>query len=51
MVGAKRGAPLALHEVPSEDKASYEMLCRGDSVGTFQVESRAQMSKIGRAHV
>ena len=47
-VGTKRGAPLALHEVPPEDKASYEMLCRGDSVGTFQVESRAQMSMLPR---
>ena len=47
-VGAKRGVPLALHEVPPEDAASYEMLCRGDSVGTFQVESRAQMSMLPR---
>ncbi len=48
MVGDKRGAPLALHEVPAEDPASYAMLCRGDSVGTFQVESRAQMSMLPR---
>jgi len=48
MVGNKRGTPLALHEVPPEDKASYEMLCKGDSVGTFQVESRAQMSMLPR---
>ncbi len=47
-VGAKRGAPLALHEVPPEDIASYDMLCKGDSVGTFQVESRAQMSMLPR---
>ncbi len=47
-VGDKLGAPLQLHEVPPEDKASYEMLCRGDSVGTFQVESRAQMSMLPR---
>ena len=48
MVGDKLGKPMALHEVPPEDKASYEMLCRGDSVGTFQVESRAQMSMLPR---
>ena len=47
-VGDKLGRPLELHEVPPEDKASYEMLCRGDSVGTFQVESRAQMSMLPR---
>jgi error-prone DNA polymerase len=48
LVGAKRGRALALHEVPPEDSASYEMLCKGDSVGTFQVESRAQMSMLPR---
>ncbi len=47
-VGAKQGAPLALHQVPSEDPAVYDMLCRADSVGVFQVESRAQMSMLPR---
>jgi error-prone DNA polymerase len=32
----------------AEDPATYDMLCRGDSVGTFQVESRAQMSMLPR---
>mgnify|MGYP002134747190 CR=1 FL=1 len=35
-------------EFPGEDPATYAMLCRGDSVGTFQVESRAQMSMLPR---
>jgi error-prone DNA polymerase len=49
MVGAKRGGPpLPLHEIPAEDASVYDMLCRGDSVGTFQVESRAQMSMLPR---
>jgi error-prone DNA polymerase len=52
MVGRKLGgpgaAPLGLHEVPKEDAATYAMLQRGDSVGTFQVESRAQMSMLPR---
>ncbi|MCZ8112905.1 MAG: error-prone DNA polymerase [Betaproteobacteria bacterium] len=48
MVGAKRGAPMALHEVPAECPQVYAMLSRGDSVGTFQVESRAQMSMLPR---
>ena len=48
MVGDKLGQPMALHQVPAEDKATYEMLCKGDSVGTFQVESRAQMSMLPR---
>ncbi len=48
LVAGKLGRPLALHQVPQDDKPSYEMLCRGDSVGTFQVESRAQMSMLPR---
>jgi error-prone DNA polymerase len=37
-----------LADVPREDKAVYEMLGRGDSLGVFQVESRAQMSMLPR---
>ena len=47
-VSAKLGRKLQLHEVPPEDSDTYDMLCRGDSVGTFQVESRAQMSMLPR---
>jgi error-prone DNA polymerase len=48
-VGDKLGLPsFTMQDVPAEDKPSYEMLCRGDSVGTFQVESRAQMSMLPR---
>ena len=42
------GSSFRMQDVPAEDQASYEMLCRGDSVGTFQVESRAQMSMLPR---
>jgi error-prone DNA polymerase len=37
-----------LADIPREDPATYEMLCRADSVGVFQVESRAQMSMLPR---
>ena len=40
--------PLSLTDIPAEDPAVYEMLCRADSVGVFQVESRAQMSMLPR---
>lgn len=40
--------PLSLATIPREDKAVYDLLCRGDSVGVFQVESRAQMSMLPR---
>jgi error-prone DNA polymerase len=47
-VSAKQGVPIALHQVPQADGPTYDMLCRADSVGTFQVESRAQMSMLPR---
>jgi len=39
---------LSLQDIPAEDKAVYDMLSTGDSVGVFQVESRAQMSMLPR---
>jgi error-prone DNA polymerase len=39
---------LDLAKVPGEDKAVYEMICRADTVGVFQIESRAQMSMLPR---
>ncbi|MGF1595239.1 MAG: error-prone DNA polymerase [Kiloniellaceae bacterium] len=42
------GRDLALATVPAEDPAVYDMLCRADSIGVFQVESRAQMSMLPR---
>ena len=38
----------SLQDIPKEDAAVYDMLCTGDSVGVFQVESRAQMSMLPR---
>ncbi|MBU0723345.1 MAG: error-prone DNA polymerase [Alphaproteobacteria bacterium] len=43
-----KGIDLDLATIPSEDPAVYDMLCRADSVGVFQVESRAQMSMLPR---
>src|SRR5262249_45424825 len=42
------GRPLELGTIPAEDKRVYAMLCNGDSVGVFQVESRAQMNMLPR---
>jgi error-prone DNA polymerase len=47
-VSAKRGAAIELHQIPGDDKAVWDMLCRADSIGVFQVESRAQMSMLPR---
>lgn len=41
-------ADLTLATVPKEDKRVYKMLCRGDSIGVFQVESRAQINMLPR---
>ena len=37
-----------LASIPAEDAATYDMLCRADSLGVFQVESRAQMNFLPR---
>ncbi|MCW5773343.1 MAG: error-prone DNA polymerase [Rhodospirillaceae bacterium] len=42
------GKSFDLATVPAEDPAVYDMLCRADSIGVFQVESRAQMSMLPR---
>ncbi|MCG3121890.1 MAG: Error-prone DNA polymerase [Phycisphaerales bacterium] len=40
--------PLCLRTIPPEDPDVYEMICRADTVGVFQIESRAQMSMLPR---
>src|SRR5690606_22134581 len=42
------GSSLTLTKVPPDEEAVYDMLCRGDSIGVFQVESRAQMNMLPR---
>jgi DNA polymerase III alpha subunit len=37
-----------LQDIPAEDAETYEMICRADTVGVFQIESRAQMSMLPR---
>jgi error-prone DNA polymerase len=48
--GGSAAAPgeLELASVPSEDSAVYDMICRADTTGVFQIESRAQMSMLPR---
>ncbi len=43
-----RGVRLGLDSVPAEDPAVYDMLCRADAIGVFQVESRAQLNFLPR---
>ena len=48
LLRAHHGRELTLATVPREDPAVYDMLCRADSIGVFQVESRAQMNMLPR---
>jgi DNA-directed DNA polymerase III PolC len=41
-------AELNLATVPGEDESVYEMICRADTIGVFQIESRAQMAMLPR---
>ncbi|HUQ03199.1 MAG TPA: OB-fold nucleic acid binding domain-containing protein [Kofleriaceae bacterium] len=43
-----RGVELSMATIPADDKDTYDMICAGDTVGVFQIESRAQMSMLPR---
>ncbi|MEZ4362423.1 MAG: error-prone DNA polymerase [Kofleriaceae bacterium] len=43
-----RGLELSMASIPTEDPATYDMICTADTVGVFQIESRAQMSMLPR---
>jgi error-prone DNA polymerase len=43
-----RGSQWSLAEIPTDDVATYDMICAADTVGVFQIESRAQMSMLPR---
>jgi len=42
------GLDLTLANIPQDDPAVYEMICHADTIGVFQIESRAQMSMLPR---
>ena len=48
LIEASYGRQLTLATIPREDPAVFDMLCRADSLGVFQVESRAQMNMLPR---
>jgi len=47
-VGRLRGRTITMADIPREDPAVYEMIGHADTVGVFQIESRAQMSMLPR---
>ena len=48
LLEAHDGLPLTLATVPAEDPATYQMIRAADTIGTFQIESRAQMTMLPR---
>ncbi|MFT3955773.1 MAG: error-prone DNA polymerase [Piscinibacter sp.] len=47
-VGARKGHVFEMQDIPAEDEQTYDMICQADTVGVFQIESRAQMSMLPR---
>jgi error-prone DNA polymerase len=48
LVSEQRGERFEMQDIPPEDPDTYEMISRADTVGVFQIESRAQMSMLPR---
>jgi error-prone DNA polymerase len=47
-IGERRGHAFEMQDIPAEDPQTYEMISRADTVGVFQIESRAQKSMLAR---
>lgn len=48
LISARRGVQLQMQDIPPEDEKTYDMICKADTIGVFQIESRAQMSMLPR---
>ncbi|MFY1910690.1 error-prone DNA polymerase [Achromobacter xylosoxidans] len=48
LAGQRRGQPLRLQDIPEGDAPTYDMICDADTIGVFQIESRAQMTMLPR---
>ncbi|MBM2806493.1 MAG: dnaE, partial [Deltaproteobacteria bacterium] len=44
----QRGVELSMATIPPRDEATFDMICQSDTVGVFQIESRAQMAMLPR---
>ncbi len=44
----QRGHPVDLAQLPQDDERTFDMMCEADTVGVFQIESRAQMATLPR---
>ncbi|MGV3728599.1 error-prone DNA polymerase [Hydrogenophaga sp.] len=48
LIGEKEGRSFGMTDIPEGDEPTYDMVCAADTVGVFQIESRAQMSMLPR---
>ena len=48
LISARDGYTFRMQDVPAEDPKTYEMISAGDTLGVFQIESRAQMAMLPR---
>ncbi|NND89601.1 MAG: error-prone DNA polymerase [Granulosicoccus sp.] len=48
LIEEHRGLSHTMASIPAEDTPTYDMICRADTIGVFQIESRAQMSMLPR---
>ncbi|TWI62142.1 error-prone DNA polymerase [Pseudoduganella lurida] len=48
LIAARRGEQFRMQDVPRDDTATYDMMCAADTIGVFQIESRAQMTMLPR---
>ncbi len=48
LIGLRKGHVFEMQDIPPEDQDTYDMICKADTVGVFQIESRAQMSMLPR---
>ena len=48
LIGTRHGTVFEMQDIPHDDTPTYDMMCAADTVGVFQIESRAQMSMLPR---
>ncbi len=47
-ISIRRGYEFGMQDIPAEESTTFDMICKADTVGVFQIESRAQMSMLPR---
>lgn len=48
LISQRKGVAFVMQDIPPDDPQTYDMICQADTVGVFQIESRAQMSMLPR---